>query len=316
MSNNNRNNLFVNFKDYLLIILGLALSSFGFTAFILPHKVVMGGLTGIGTLVYFASDGNIPVAITQYACNLVLLSIALKIVGKKFVLRTVFGATIFSLFIGLMETFFMSLDKPLIGDLLVSLLFGGILCGMGIGTVFLHNGSTGGTDIVAAMVSKLSNQSIGRTMIYTDMLIVSMSILLPFEGTLEQRILARIPTIAYGLIVTYVIAYMTDLVINTNRQAVEFTIFSRKWSEIATAINEDARRGVTVMDGQGWYSKENVKLLKVWCRRIEAVTIFRIVKSIDKDAFIAQSKANGVYGKGFDVMHVKIKPKSADRKDN
>lgn len=302
-----KNRMLTNAKDYLIIILSLAIGSLGFTAFVLPHGVVMGGLTGVGTLVYFASGGTIPVAITQYACNLLLLAIAFRIVGKKFVLRTIFGATIFSLFIGLFENIFMAMDEPLIKETSVSIVLGGILCGIGIGSVFLHNGSTGGTDIVAAMVSKLSNQSIGRTMIYTDMLIVSMSIFLPFEGTIEERLQERIPMIVYGLMITYVIAFMTDLLINTNRQAVQFTIFSRKWEEIATAINQDAHRGVTVIDGKGWYSKEEVKVLMVWCRKIESVTIFRIVKSIDKDAFIAQSNANGVYGKGFDVMKVKIK---------
>lgn len=302
-----KNKMLTNAKDYLIIILSLAIGSLGFTAFVLPHGVVMGGLTGVGTLVYFASDGTISVAITQYACNLLLLAIAFRIVGKTFVLRTIFGATIFSLFIGLFENIFMAMDEPLIKETSVSIVLGGILCGIGIGSVFLHNGSTGGTDIVAAMVSKLSNQSIGRTMIYTDMLIVSMSIFLPFEGTIEERLQERIPMIVYGLMITYVIAFMTDLLINTNRQAVQFTIFSRKWEEIATAINQDARRGVTVIEGKGWYSKEEVKVLMVWCRKIESVTIFRIVKSIDKDAFIAQSNANGVYGKGFDVMKVKIK---------
>lgn len=305
------NGLFTNAKDYAFILMGLAFYALGFTAFVLPHEVVMGGVTGVGTLVYFASGGLIPVAVTQYACNLTLLAIAFRIVGKTFVLRTIFGATFLSLFVGLLEGPFMALGKPLIEEASLSVVLGGILCGVGVGMIFNHNGSSGGTDIVAAMVSKLSNVSIGRTMIYTDMIIVSLSILLPFDGTIEERIQARIPIIVYGLIVTFLTAYMTDMLINTNRQAVQFTIFSHKWQEIATAINNDARRGVTVIEGQGWYSKQEVKMLMVWCRKIESVTIFRIVKSIDEDAFITQSNANGVYGKGFDVMKVKIKTRQS-----
>lgn len=307
------NKLFTNFKDMAILVVFLAIGAFGFTAFILPHKVIMGGLTGVGTLVYFATNETIPVAVTQYAMNLILLSIAYKVVGKGFVMRTIFGATLYSLFIGMMEGVFMSID-PLIPDPTVSILLGGILCGLGIGTVFVHNGSTGGTDIVAAMVSKVSNQSIGRTMIYVDMVIVSMSIFLPFDGTLQERLQARVPTVVYGLMVTYAIAFITDMIINTNRQAVQFTIFSRRWEEIATAINMEAHRGVTVTDGQGWYSKEQVKVLTVYCRKIEAVTIFRIVKSIDADAFITQTNTNGVYGKGFDVMKVKIKSRHPEDK--
>ena len=300
-------NLFTNLKDYLFIILGLILYGFGFTAFILPHEIVIGGLSGVGTLVYFATGGLISVAVTQYVCNLVLLGFAFKIVGKTFVWRTIFGATVISLAIGIFEAIFMQLSHPLIEDMSMSAILGAILCGLGIGLCFVHNGSSGGTDIVAAMVSKVSNVSIGRTMIFCDMLIVSISIFLPFSGDFQQRIEVRVPLIVYGWVVTFIVAYMTDMVINTNRQATQFIIFSSKWAEIADKINMEAHRGVTVMDGEGWYTKKEVKVLMVWCRKIESVTIFRIIKSIDDNAFITQANVNGVYGKGFDTMKVKMK---------
>lgn len=299
--------LFHSAKDYVFIVVGIGLYALGFTAFILPHQVVMGGLTGVGTLVFFASGELIPVAVTGYACNLTLLAIAFKIVGKTFVKRTIFGATIVAIMIGWMQPVFLSLSHPLLEDVTMSIVLGGFLCGVGIGTIFIHNGSSGGTDIVAAMVSKLSNVSIGRTMIITDMLIVASSIFLPFEGTFGERLQVRLPLIVYGLVVTYLTAFMTDMLINTNRQATQFTIFSPHWAKIADAINSEAHRGVTVMDGMGWYSKHEVKVLMVWCRKIESVTMFRIVKSIDPDAFIAQTKANGVYGKGFDTMKIRLK---------
>lgn len=302
--------LMTNAKDYVMILFGLMLYSLGFTAFILPHEVVIGGLSGVGTLVYFGTNGFIPVAVTQYACNLMLLGFAFKIVGKTFVTRTIFGATFISIFIGILESFFMGLGHPLIADISMSVILGGFLCGLGVGTVFIHNGSSGGTDIVAAMVSKLSNVSIGRTMIITDMLIVTCSFFLPFKGDLYARFEARVPLIVYGWIVTFVIAYVTDMIINSNRQATQFIIFSHKWEEIANRINKEARRGVTVLDGQGWYSKKDVKILMVWCRKIESVTIFRIVKMIDAEAFITQANVNGVYGKGFDKMKVKLKKQS------
>ena len=296
-----------NAYDYLFIIIGLLLYAVGFTFFILPHKVVIGGLSGVGTLVLFASHGIIPVAVTQYACNLMLLGFAFKIVGKTFVLRTIFGATIVSVFIGIFESMRGLLTHPLMQDTTMSVVLGGILCGIGIGTIFIHNGSSGGTDIVAAMVSKLSNVSIGRTMIFTDMSIVACSFFLPFDGDLQARIEYRTPLIVYGLVVTFIISYITDMIINTNRQATQFTIFSHHWKEIATQVNNEAHRGVTILDGMGWYSKKEVKVLMVWCRKIESVTIFRIVKSIDPDAFITQANVNGVYGKGFDTMKVKMK---------
>ena len=245
-----------NAKDYIMIIFGLMLYGIGFTAFILPHEIVIGGLSGVGTLVYFGTHGLISVAVTQYACNLMLLGFAFKLVGKTFVMRTIFGATIISLFIGVFENFFMSLGHPIIADISMSAILGGVFCGLGVGTVFIHNGSSGGTDIVAAMVSKLSNVSIGRTMVVTDMLIVTCSIFLPFEGDWGARLDARVPLIVYGWIVTFVIAYITDMIINGNRKATQFTIFSHRWEEIADQVNKEAHRGVTVMDGMGWYSKK------------------------------------------------------------
>ena len=295
-------------KDYVFIVLGLVLYAIGFTAFILPHQVVIGGVSGIGTLIYFATHGLIPVAVSQYGINLILLAFAFRVVGKSFVLRTIFGATVVSLSIGVFESYFMS-HPPLIPDISMSVILGAILSGLGVGTIFIHNGSSGGTDIVAAMVSKVSNVSIGRTMIFCDMTIVLMSIFLPFEGDFQARIQARVPTIVYGWVVTFIIAYLTDMIINTNRQASQFFIFSSKWSEIADAINSEAHRGVTVLDGMGWYTKHEIKVLMVWCRKIESVTIFRIVKSIDENAFITQTNSNGVYGNGFEKMKVKLKTK-------
>ena len=156
----NQGNLFTNLKDYLFIILGLLLYGFGFSAFILPHEIVIGGLSGVGTLVYFGTNGLIPVAVTQYACNLLLLGFAFRIVGKTFVWRTIFGATVISLAIGIFEAIFMRLSHPLIEDISMSAILGAILCGVGVGLCFVHNGSSGGTDIVAAMVSKVSNVSV------------------------------------------------------------------------------------------------------------------------------------------------------------
>lgn len=301
------NKMMVDAKDYVIIVLGLSLYAFGFCAFILPHHVVIGGLSGVGTLVYFGTGGAIPVAVTQYVCNLILLAIAYKIVGRTFVLRTIFGATVMAIFVGILEGVFMGLDRPLMADISMSVILGGILSGLGVGIAFLHNGSTGGTDIVAAMVSKVSNVSIGRTMIFTDLIIVSCSIFLPFEGSFEERLQVRVPLIVYGVIVTFVLAYVTDNLINTNRQSTQFVIFSHRWKEIADRINSEAHRGVTVIDGQGWYTKKEVKMLMVWCRRIERITIFRIIKSIDEDAFISQANVNGVYGNGFDRVKIKVK---------
>lgn len=301
-------------KDYFMIIIGLFLYALGFTAFILPHSVVIGGMAGLGTLVYFASNKLIPVAVTMYGVNIALMLGGYKMLGRDFLMRTIFGATCASLLIGLIEGYFTS-HPPLMADTAMSIVLGGILCGIGIGTIYIHNGTSGGSDIVAAMVSKVSNVSVGRTLMIVDMSIVALTFFLPFDGDLEARIQSCLPRIIYGWVCIFIYSYITDLLINSNRQATQFTIFSSKWQEIADSINREAHRGVTVIEGQGWYTKHDIKIIMVWCRKIESVTIFRIIKSIDPTAFISQGNVNGVYGKGFDMMKVKMK-KAGDKNIN
>ena len=280
-------------RDYFFITFGMALYALGFCGFILPEKVVIGGLAGIGTIVYFTT--GIPVAITQYALNLILLAIAYKVVGKRFVLGTIYGATMISVFVGIFQPLF---SEGFTQEPFLNVVIGGICAGMGVGIAFTHNGSSGGTEIVAAMVSKYTNVSIGRMMLYTDVIVISSSFFL----------FHQIDKVVYGYVVLILASYVADMVINTNRQAVQFTVFSQKWEEIATAINNEAKRGCTVFTGMGWYSKQEVKMLLVMCRKIESVTISRIIKSIDPDAFTTQCNVNGVYGKGFDDLKVKMKP--------
>ena len=279
-------------KDYVFITVGMALYAFGFSAFILPQKVVIGGLAGISSIVYFLTD--IPVAVTNYVLNLFLLALAYRTVGKKFVMGTIYGATMISVWIALFQPMFaegLVPDEPF-----MDVVIGSIVCGIGVGLTFVHNGSSGGTDIIAAIVTKRSNVTIGRVMLYCDMVIISSSYFL----------FHQIDKTVYGFVVLFLIAYVIDMVVNTNRQAVQFTIFSTKWVEIANAINNDANRGCTVIEGMGWYSKHQVKMLIVMCRKIESVTIFRITKSIDPDAIVTQANVNGVYGKGFDQIKVKL----------
>ncbi|WP_289732665.1 YitT family protein [Duncaniella dubosii] len=288
-----RKQLWMSSRDYIMITLAVLIYGFGFSAFILPEKVVIGGVTGLGTIVYFLTDNPYSIGITQYAINLVLLAIAWKIVGHSFVYRTLYGATAISIVVTFMPPLF---DGPLVPDQpFMCVCIGSVLSGLALGIVFIHNGSTGGTDIVGAIVAKKTNVSVGRTMLYVDFAIISSSYLF----------FHNITTVVYGFIVLFILTYMVDLMINTNRQAVQFIIISKRWEKIATAVNKYGRRGVTVLDGMGWYTKQHLKILLIVSRKSESVTIFRIVKDIDPDAFITQGNVNGVYGQGFDRIKLK-----------
>ena len=264
-------------QDYVMITLGLFTYAFGFTAFILPEKIVIGSVTGLSSLIHYWVGWN--VALTYYAINIILLCIAFRSVGKQFVLRTIIGASISTLFIGVLQPMFPQL-----------------------GVVFTHGGSTGGTDIIAAMVAKHSTISFGRTMMYCDVLIICSSYLL-FHS---------IDKIVYGLIFMVIYSVAADRVINNTRQSVQFLIISKKWEEIADNINNVAHRGCTILDGIGWYTKDAVKIVMVMCRKHESVNIFRIIKETDREAIITQSNVNGVYGFGFDELKVRVHNKKSD----
>ncbi len=307
--------LWLQAKDYLLIIFGIFLYGLGFCAFIAtaPDKVVIGGMAGLSQIVDMLTYGLIgihtPYSITIFTVNVVMLIFAWRIVGRTFVIRTLFGVVVISIMMAVFQPLFT--QEPVVGQPFMNIIIGAVLCGLGIGLVFIHNGSTGGTDIVAAVASKRSNVSIGRAMMIFDLSVISSSLLLKFLMNDDFDFQSAVPPLVYGLITLFIIPFIADMIINTNRMAVQFTIFSPYWQEIATAINNEAQRGCTVLNGMGWYSKKDVKVLLVMCRKIESVTIFRIIKSIDKDAFITQAEVNGVYGKGFDEIKLRMNKPTA-----
>jgi uncharacterized membrane-anchored protein YitT (DUF2179 family) len=280
----------INVKEYIFIAIGLFLYAGAWKAFLLPHQITGGGVTGVGALAFYAT--GIPISVTYFSINAVLLLISIKTIGLKFSLRTIFGVALMTLFFSVMP---QAIPGTFVGedDNFMACIIGGLLSGVGIGIVFLANGSSGGTDIIAKIVNKYRNITLGRILLYCDVLIISSSYFLEI-GSIER--------IVYGLTQLTVSTIAVDMVINGVRQSVQFFIFSKEYEQIASRINTDVNRGVTILDGMGWYSKEPVKVITVIARKNESIKIFRIVKDIDPNAFISQSSAIGVYGRGFDVI--------------
>lgn len=277
-------------KDYLNITIGLLIYAIGLIGFIKPVGVVTGGLTGISLLIEYGTNGKIPLQYTYFIINVIFLLIALKILGFKFLIKTIYGVIVLTL---LLSVFQKIITKPIVeNEPLMSALIGGMMCGAGIGFVFNANGSTGGTDIIVAIINKYKNIAFGRGMMLCDFIIICCSFFV-FQDFIK---------IVHGLIVMGVMTYTIDLVINGFRQSVQFLIFSDKYEIIADAINKELNRGCTVLDGMGWYSKEPKKVIVLLARRSEAAGIFRMIKSIDENAFISQSVVRGVWGQGFDPI--------------
>lgn len=284
---------FVIIREWILIAVGLFMYAFAWKALLLPYQITGGGATGVAALVYYAT--GIPMFAIYLAINAVLLFVAIKVIGWQFSFRTIVGVGILTFFLSVIPEFELGFFVSETEGFMATVL-GGLLMGTGIGLVFLNNGSSGGTDIIAKIVNKYRNITPGRALLYTDVLIISSSFFLEF-GSIEK--------IVYGLTTLAISTIAVDMVLNGVRQSVQFFIFSKKHEEIATRINIDMHRGVTILDGTGWYSKEPMKVITVVVRKNESINVFRIVKEIDPNAFISQASVIGVYGEGFDVIKSK-----------
>jgi uncharacterized membrane-anchored protein YitT (DUF2179 family) len=278
-------------RTYSIIVFGLFLYALSWTAFLLPHKITGGGVSGIGALVFYAT--GFPLGYTYFIINIGLILIAIKMLGANFGIKTVFGVVAGSILLSVLQSL---ITLPIVEDKFMSAIIGGILAGVGLGIIFTQGGSTGGTDIIAMIINKYRNISPGRVILMCDVFIIGSSFLVLTELTSVKRI----ETIVYGYVAMAITAYAIDAVLSGNRQSVQMFIFSKKYAEIADRITKQLNRGVTVIDGQGWYTKENQKVVITLVRKHESSDIYKIIKEIDSEAFISVANVMGVYGQGFE----------------
>ena len=292
-------------KDYIYITLGLISYSLGWAAFLLPYQITTGGTTGISAIIYYST--GFPIQWSYFVINAILMTFAFRILGPRFSIKTTYA--IFSLtfllwlFQLLVNNYVVAPDmtpegQPLLlgpGQDFMACIIGAVMCGIGLGIVFNYNGSTGGTDIIAAIVNKYKDVTLGRMIMLCDIIIITSCYFIFHDW---RRVI-------FGFVTLFIIGIVLDWIINSARQSVQFLIFSKKYDEIADSIIKDADRGVTVLDGTGWYSKKDVKVLVVLAKKRQSLDIFRLVKRIHPNAFISQSSVIGVYGEGFDKLKVK-----------
>lgn len=289
-------------KDYITIALGLMAYAMGWCFFLLPYQISTGGVTGISAIIYYAT--GVEMQISYFIINAAFLAVALYVLGLRFCLKTIFSVVVLTVFLDI----FQEMMKDDAGNLMqiigpgqdfMACVIGSIFCGAGIASVFIVGGSTGGTDIIAAIVNKYKTITFGRMIMVCDIIIIS-SCYFVFEDWRR---------VVFGFVTLVIISVAIDYIVNSARQSVQFLIFSKKYDEIGEAVMTEVNRGVTVLDGTGFYSKQPVKVLCILAKKSEAIHIFRLVKDIDPDAFISQSNVVGVYGEGFDQIKVKSKKK-------
>ena len=278
-------------KDMFFLFVGILSYSVGYTAFVLPEQVVMGGVSGISALLFYAF--GFPPGVSIWVLNITLLLIAIRALSRQFTVRTIIGVTLLSAMVGALQPVFQQFPIITPGeDKFMHVLIGGALGGAGLGLVFSHNGSTGGTDIIIALLNKHFSMSFGRAMQFIDITIISYSYLL-FHS---------METIVYGVAFTLAASFVCDYVINGTRQTVQFIIISKEYEKIANMVNTRVHRGVTLIEGKGWYSKREVDILIVMCRKYESQGLMNLIKSIDPHALVSQTFCHGVFGEGFDKM--------------
>ncbi len=303
-------------KEYILMAFGMFLYSFGWICCILPANAAGGGATGLSLILYHITGGAISIGTMVLIINAILLVIAGFVVGWNFGIKTIYCVVVMSVIMHFLQIWFTTPDgwvaqiitvrdaltvpDGTIVDLfnlknrLLSAILGGICSGIGVAMCFQQGGSTGGSDIVVMIVNKFYTISYGKFIRLTDGVIISSALFLPDVG---------IDGVIYGFVMVAVFSYTVDMILSGNQQSSQIFIVCKDYKAMADAINNEAKRGATVIDSMGWYSKDQSKIVMCVCRKRDLAMVLKVVRAVDPDAFITIGSVMGVYGKGFDALN-------------
>ncbi|MBO4565815.1 MAG: YitT family protein [Bacteroidales bacterium] len=310
----NKKSVFVFLKEYSIITLGLLMYVMAWVLFLIPNNLVGGGVSGVASIVQYATKGVVKIGTVYFGVNAILLIIGMLTLGKGFGGKTIYAVIVASIGLNVLQGVVPAEITQILAvenGKLMSTIMGAILAGVGIGMTMSQGGSTGGTDIVALVVNKYRNVSPGRMILWMDVVIILSSLLVP-SYTADGGVLPwpeKITTVVYGFILVVINSTVLDLYLSGSRQSVQLFILSSKYDQIADLITSELHRGVTVLDGKGWFTKQNTEVLMVITRRTDVSLLLRMIKSVDPNAFLSVTSVTGVYGKGFDQIKEKLKVK-------
>ena len=314
---------FIQIKEWLLVTLGILIYVTAWSVFLIPNNLIGGGVSGISSMIQYATGGTIQMGYSYFVLNAILVIAAIVILGMGFGAKTIYAIILASIALRFLPGMVPpAIIKTLAIDngKLLSVLMGGLLAGIGIGMSISNGGSTGGTDIIALIWTKYHNVSPGKVILLLDFIIIGSSLFIPsYVNELDaagQPVLdaagnpvmfkmplaEKVTTVLYGLILVTVNSYVLDMYISGSQQSVQLFILSKEYEKIADAISNEMHRGVTVLDGKGWYTKQETKVLMVITRKTDLNLMLRYIKQLDPNAFLSVSSVNGVYGKGFDTI--------------
>ena len=285
-------------KNNLLMLAGILIYVISYVYFLLPYQLISGGMNGIATLIYYTL-GFHP-SITYLVMNVFLIIIGAKIMGWNYCVKTVLAIGIISFLINLFQQGITTVDAQgneqlmhIVGDQkFMACVIGALMEGLGLALVFLSGGSTGGIDIIASSINKYWNISMGRLMFCIYLSIIGSS----------YFIFHNLETMVVGYLTMLMSMFFLDYITNGLRQSVQFIIVSDKYEEIATEVNQKMERGVTVLYGEGFYSKEKRQVLLILAKKFESRALFALIRQIDPRAFVSMGNVEGVFGEGVDKI--------------
>lgn len=287
-SRRNKGKLLRQLRDYGIITIAMMLGVIGLNLFLLPNEITTGGIMGVASIVYWGT--GIPVQNTFFALNGVLLIIALKVLGWHFCAKTIYGVIVFTVGSAILQSVIPQGLHLLADQKFMACMVGAVFLGISIGMGLSAGGSTGGSDVIAAMIHKYRDVSLGHIILFCDLTIITSSYV----------VLQDWEKVLYGYVLLFVISFVVDHLVNSLRQSVQFFIISDKYQEIGEAINEIADRGCSMLNGSGFFTKKDIKVIFCIAKKSESNFIFELIDEIDPNAFVAQSAVVGVYGQGFD----------------
>lgn len=276
-------------KSYIVLTFALFMACVGWAGFIIPSGIVGGGVTGLSSIFYLLWGWDVGVSVLVINAFLVLL--AIKILGFSTGVKSIYGIVLFAAFLSFLMA---KIDGPIVKDTFMATLIGATLAGSGAGLIFVQGGSTGGTDILAMIINKYRNISLGKLLLMLDVFIILSSYFVFYD----------IEKVMYGFIMMGIYGYSIDMVISGNKSTVQLFIISKKYQEISNQIVHVAGKGVTILDGTGGFTGEEKKILMVIAKKRTSSALFRIIRDIDPNAFVTMATVAGAYGQGFEEIRV------------
>lgn len=282
-------------KDFFFINLGMAIYSAGWALFLLPNHITTGG--GVGLMAIIQYYVGIPMQYSILVFNSGLLALAWWQLGGKFAGKTLYAVLALSVYLGLGQSLITQADGTLLNVLGdnqegMACILGAVLNGIGIGMVFMSGGCTGGWDIIAAVVNKYRNISIGRVMLYLDLFVIGSCFFLFHSWQM----------VVFGYVTLVIYTFAVDTMINSSKQDIQFTIYTKESDKLVDVIRVKTGHTATLLFGEGGYTHDQMRVVVAIVHKSQQVQMLRLIRDTDPASFVTFHRVEGAYGLGFNTI--------------